>query len=172
MYRVSPFTYLVSGILSTSLTNVPVECSEVELLRFEPLPEQTCDTYMSEYIQTAGGYVANPEATSSCEYCPLSNTDAFLKLVHNEYSERWRNFGILWVYVLVNIIGALLFYWLVRVPKKTKKSQIKSGEVVAPVQGPGEVEDKEPEVTVNSRENREPSPSGEKSSSGHDHSQA
>merc|ERR1711939_483740 len=77
MYRVSPFTYLVSGILSTSLTNVPVECSEVELLRFEPLPEQTCDTYMSEYIQTAGGYVANPEATSSCEYCPLSNTDAF-----------------------------------------------------------------------------------------------
>ncbi|KAH7400176.1 ABC-2 type transporter-domain-containing protein [Cadophora sp. MPI-SDFR-AT-0126] len=167
MYRVSPFTYLVSGILSTSLTNVPVECSEIELLHFDPLPEQTCGTYMSDYLQTAGGYVTNPDATSSCAYCPLSNTDAFLKLVHSEYNERWRNFGILWVYVLVNIIGALFFYWLVRVPKKGKKSQIKSGEVVAPVEGSVEAEDKEPEVTVNTRENSEPSV--EKSCDSHSH---
>ncbi|KAH9210215.1 putative ABC transporter [Leptodontidium sp. 2 PMI_412] len=130
MYRVSPFTYLVSGILSTSLTNVPVECSAIELLRFDPLQGQTCGAYMSEYIQTAGGYIVDTAATSNCAYCPLSNTDAFLKLVHSEYSERWRNFGILWVYVLANIIGALFFYWLVRVPKKSKKCQIKSVSLI------------------------------------------
>ncbi|KAL2060712.1 hypothetical protein VTL71DRAFT_9353, partial [Oculimacula yallundae] len=168
MYRVSPFTYLVSGILSTSLTNVPVQCSSIELLRFEPLSGQNCGTYMSAYIQTAGGYISNPDATSDCAYCPLANTDAFLKLVHSEYSERWRNFGILWVYVLVNVVGALFFYWLVRVPKKGKRGQVEAGEVVEPKPTPvpgfeHAVTEKKPEekssaeVFVDARENVESS---------------
>ncbi|KAH7327322.1 multidrug resistance protein CDR1 [Rhexocercosporidium sp. MPI-PUGE-AT-0058] len=157
MYRVSPFTYLVSGIMSTSLTNVPVQCSSIELLRFDPIQGQTCGAYMSDYIRTAGGYIVDTGATSNCAYCPLSNTDAFLKLVHSEYSERWRNFGILWVYVLINIIGALFFYWLVRVPKKGKKSQIKAGDVSAPAaqaSAPAHEnsEEKEADITVDTQE--------------------
>lgn len=134
MYRVSPFTYLVSGIMSTALHNVPVVCSSIEFLRFDPINGQTCGAYMSDYIKTAGGYIVDPDATSGCAFCPLANTDAFLKLVNSDYGDRWRNFGILWVYIVVNVFGALFFYWLVRVPKKGKKTQVKAGEVGAPVQ--------------------------------------
>ncbi|CZT44690.1 probable ABC transporter [Rhynchosporium secalis] len=168
MYRVSPFTYLVSGILSTSLTNVPVQCSPFEFLHFEPTSGQTCGSYLSDYIQTAGGDVANPDATSDCAFCPLANTDAFLKLVHSEYSERWRNFGILWIYVLVNIIGALFFYWLVRVPKKCKRGQVKAGKVAvatstsltATEQAAASIEkkteEKGPDTTLNPSESNKP----------------
>jgi hypothetical protein len=80
----------------------------------------------------AGGYLVNPEATLSCEYCPISNTNAFLKLVSSNYDERWRDFGILWVYVGVNVIMALFFYWLVRVPKKSKKAKVEGGGMGGP----------------------------------------
>ncbi|KAG9723024.1 hypothetical protein KCU73_g13820, partial [Aureobasidium melanogenum] len=35
----------------------------------------------------------------------------------------WRNFGILWVYIIFNAVAAVGIYWLVRVPKKAKKSK-------------------------------------------------
>jgi ABC-type multidrug transport system permease subunit len=132
MYRVSPYTYLVSAVLSVGLANAPVHCSSIELLKLDPLPGTTYDSYLNPYITMAGGYLVNPEATSSCEYCPISNTNAFLKLVSSNYDERWRDFGILWVYVLVNVIMALFFYWLVRVPKKSKKAKVEAGEMEGP----------------------------------------
>jgi ABC-type multidrug transport system permease subunit len=33
------------------------------------------------------------------------------------YEDRWRNFGLMWVFVLVNVVAALGLYWLARVPK-------------------------------------------------------
>lgn len=30
------------------------------------------------------------------------------------------SFGLMWVYIIFNIFGALVLYWLVRVPKKAK----------------------------------------------------
>jgi flagellar biosynthesis/type III secretory pathway M-ring protein FliF/YscJ len=36
---------------------------------------------------------------------------------------RWRNFGLLWVYVVFNIFAAVFFYWLARVPKNKGKEQ-------------------------------------------------
>jgi ATP-binding cassette, subfamily G (WHITE), member 2, PDR len=132
MYRVSPYTYLVSAVLSVGLANAPVHCSSIEFLKLDPLPGTTCYSYLSPYIEMAGGYLVNPEATSSCEYCPISNTNAFLKLVSSNYDERWRDFGILWVYVGVNVIMALFFYWLVRVPKKSKKAKVDVGGMKGP----------------------------------------
>jgi ATP-binding cassette, subfamily G (WHITE), member 2, PDR len=34
--------------------------------------------------------------------------------------ERWRNFGIMWLFIVFNVAGALFLYWLTRVPKKSK----------------------------------------------------
>jgi ATP-binding cassette subfamily G (WHITE) protein 2 (PDR) len=142
MYRVSPYTYLVSAVLSVGLANAPVYCSSIEFLKLDPLPGTTCYSYLSPYIEMAGGYLVNPEATSNCEYCPISNTNAFLKLVSSNYDERWRDFGILWIYVGVNVVMALFFYWLVRVPKKNKKAKVEGGGVKGP--GPLSVESNYP----------------------------
>ena len=73
---------------------------------------------MEPYMQLAGGAVSNPGATDLCEFCALATTDAFLASVDVFYVDRWRNFGLMWVYVLFNLAAALFLYWLARVPKK------------------------------------------------------
>ncbi|KAG8167727.1 hypothetical protein KVR01_003416 [Diaporthe batatas] len=121
MYRVSPFTYLISSVLSTGLANTAVRCSSNEYVHFDPPANQTCAAYMSDYISAAGGYLENPTATADCSFCSVENTNAFLASISSSFDNRWRDFGIGMVYIVFNIVAALFLYWLVRMPKKGKK---------------------------------------------------
>lgn len=118
MYRLSPFTYLVSAMLSTAVANADIHCAANELLLFQPPDGQTCIEYMKPYITALGGYLTNEDATSDCSYCTVDKTNTFLAGARSYYSDRWRNFGIIWAYIIFNIAAALAVYWLVRVPKK------------------------------------------------------
>jgi ABC-type multidrug transport system permease subunit len=121
MYRVSPFTYLVSGVMSTGIANTQVVCADIEYLHFDPPSGETCGTYLNDYIKGMGGYLLDTNATTDCSFCSLSDTNTFLSQVSSYYSQRWRNFGLLFVYIAFNVAGAIFFYWLVRVPKNSKK---------------------------------------------------
>jgi ATP-binding cassette subfamily G (WHITE) protein 2 (PDR) len=123
MYRVSPFTYFVEGMLGVAVADTTVQCADIEYLRFSPPNGETCETYMQPYQQLAGGYLRDPSATGTCEFCALEDTNVFLQSFGIEYGNRWRNFGILWAYCIVNIIGAILFYWIFRVPKNSGKEK-------------------------------------------------
>ncbi|CAH0014693.1 unnamed protein product [Clonostachys rhizophaga] len=137
MYRVSPFTYLVSGMLSTAVAGAPVVCADNEFLSIIPPDGQTCQQYLNDYIngvagstlkidQPHGGYLQDPLATAECQFCPMASTDAFLAGVNIDYKDRYRNFGIMWAYIIFNVFAALFVYWLARMPKKsgvTKKKQ-------------------------------------------------
>ncbi|PFH60959.1 hypothetical protein XA68_18488 [Ophiocordyceps unilateralis] len=118
LYRVSPFTYLVSGMLSAGIANVDVVCADNEVLHMSSPANQTCGDYLNTFAQVAGGRVLNPAESGSCSYCPLRSTNSFLAAVSSNYTDRWRNFGLLWVYIGFNIVAALGVYWLARVPKK------------------------------------------------------
>ncbi|RFU31901.1 hypothetical protein B7463_g4413, partial [Scytalidium lignicola] len=119
MYRVSPFTYLISAMLSTAVANTNVVCASNEYVHFDPA-NGTCAEYMSSYINTAGGYLQNPDATSGCSFCSISETNSFLASVASNFHDAWRNFGLMWVYIIFNVFAALLIYWLARVPKNQK----------------------------------------------------
>ncbi|KAF4453657.1 ATPase [Fusarium austroafricanum] len=124
MYRVSPFTYLVSAILSTGIANTSVTCAANEYTVFEPPNGTTCGEYLNEYVKKAGGYILDKAATTQCKFCTVKDTNVFLKALSSSYEHRWRDFGIGMVYIVVNIAGALFLYWLVRMPKnKNKKKQ-------------------------------------------------
>jgi ATP-binding cassette subfamily G (WHITE) protein 2 (PDR) len=46
--------------------------------------------------------------------------------VASDYNDRWRNFGLLWVYVFANVALAMFVYWAVRMPKnKMSKKKAK-----------------------------------------------
>ena len=60
-----------------------------------------------------------------CQLCSIDNTNTFLAAISSDYSQAWRNFGILWAYVIFNIIAALALYWLVRMPKPKKEKDDK-----------------------------------------------
>ncbi|WWC86557.1 uncharacterized protein L201_001434 [Kwoniella dendrophila CBS 6074] len=123
MYRVSPFTYLVEGLLAVAVANTNVVCSDVEYLTFNPPSGETCQTYMADYIGLAGGYLLDNSATSDCKFCSIDKTNTFLNSFNIQYSHRWRNFGLMWVYIIFNVFAAIGFYWLVRVPKQAGKEK-------------------------------------------------
>ncbi|KAL2820669.1 ABC-2 type transporter-domain-containing protein [Aspergillus granulosus] len=124
MYRVSPFTYLVSAMLSTGVSGTTAHCEQVEYLQLFPPENTTCYNYMETFIANNGGYLQNPNATSECTFCQISSTDTFLAAVNSNFADAWRNFGLMWVYIFFNIGAAVFIYWLARVPKgnKTKGS--------------------------------------------------
>ncbi|CEI63250.1 ABC transporter CDR4 [Fusarium venenatum] len=126
MYRVSPFTYLVSAILSTGIGNAEVTCTAQELTTFNPPNGTTCGEYLESYMAQAGGYLTNYDATSDCKFCTIKDTNVYLEALSSSYDNRWRDFGIGMVYIVVNIVGALFLYWLVRMPKNKNKKQKKA----------------------------------------------
>ena len=121
MYRVSPFTYLVSAMLSTGVSRADAICEEVEYLTFNPPANQTCQAYMEPFIKAAHtGYLKDPDATSNCMFCTISKTDVYLSGISSNFNDAWRNFGLMWAYIVFNIFGAVFIYWLARVPKGKK----------------------------------------------------
>lgn len=123
MYRVNPFTYVVEGFLGTSLANAPVHCAANEFVTFSAPAGQTCGEYMAGYIAAAGGYLQDSGAGNGtdCSYCAMADTNSFLKGINVDFDNRWRNFGLLWVYCIFNIAVAAGIYWLVRMPKTRNK---------------------------------------------------
>lgn len=121
LYRASPLSYYVSAILSTGLANVDVTCASNEFTTLHPPDDQSCGEYLQDYIAQAGGYLLDNNATSDCQYCKIRETNIYLSAIGADYSTRWRNFGIMWAYVVFNIAAAMLLYWVARMPKGKRK---------------------------------------------------
>jgi ATP-binding cassette subfamily G (WHITE) protein 2 (PDR) len=115
MYRVSPFTYWIGGIVAAQLHGKTIVCSNAELSIFNPPAGQTCGQYLAAYLEVAPGTLTNPNAVADCAYCALSKADQFLEGSNIYYSDVWQNFGIFWVYIGFNIFAAVFLYWLFRV---------------------------------------------------------
>ncbi|KJZ71808.1 hypothetical protein HIM_08828 [Hirsutella minnesotensis 3608] len=121
LYRMSPLSYFVSAVLSTGLAGVNVTCAQNEFITINAPGTQNCSEYMADYMSRVGSYLRDPAAQDSCEYCKIKDTGVFLAAVSSRYEDRWRNFGILWVYIVFNILAAIGLYWLVRMPKGKRK---------------------------------------------------
>ncbi|KAF4451298.1 putative ABC1 transport protein [Fusarium austroafricanum] len=120
MYRVSPMTYLIGAMISDGVGKQEVACSEIEFLQFQTPTNLTCGQYVGQFVQAVGGSLSNPDSNQTCLYCPTASTDTYLATLDIRYSERWRNFGLMWVFVVFDIVAALLAYWLIRVPKNMR----------------------------------------------------
>lgn len=143
MFRISPFTYIVSAMLSTGISGTSVTCAAEELSTVQPPLGQTCAEYLNSYIKTAGSELLNGDSTKDCQVCPTSSTDQFLASLGINPADAWyvltkfihlsklktsyrRNFGLIWIFVAANIAGAFLLYWLARVPKGGKAKEVQN----------------------------------------------
>ncbi|EKG21785.1 ABC transporter-like protein [Macrophomina phaseolina MS6] len=124
MYRVSPFTYIVEGILSVGLAGKRVTCADNEILTMQPRQDETCGEYLSAYVRQHGGEVLDPAATRDCRYCPVTDSGAYLSQSHIEYGHRWRNVGILLAYIAFNIGVAFFLHWRSRFRKREAKKRV------------------------------------------------
>jgi ATP-binding cassette, subfamily G (WHITE), member 2, PDR len=118
MYRISPFTYIVSAMIAVSVGNTNAVCADNEFVHINPPSGMSCGDYLGAYANATGGYLADANARNDCSFCTIGDTNIFLKSMRADYADRWRNFGILWAFVVFNVFAALGLYWLARVPKK------------------------------------------------------
>jgi ATP-binding cassette subfamily G (WHITE) protein 2 (PDR) len=88
----------------------------------QPTTGLNCGQYLKPYMATAGGAVYNPNAMSDCQFCALTSTDEYLGQVAISYSTRWRNYGIVFAYIIFNISMAVVFYYMFRVRKGSGRS--------------------------------------------------
>ncbi|KAG9696509.1 pleiotropic drug resistance protein, ABC superfamily, partial [Aureobasidium melanogenum] len=117
MYRVSFFTYWVKGMAAAMLWGRAVTCAPAELSIFNAPSGMSCGAYLEPYLQLAPGHLQNPSATSNCSYCALSSANQYLGPSGIEWSDRWANFGYLWVYIVFNIAVTIVLYWFFRARK-------------------------------------------------------
>lgn len=118
LYRVSPMTYFAQSLMAATLGNTNVVCRSSEFVTFPAPINETCGSYMGSYINATGGYLSDPNAfNATCSFCTLSSTNAFLDSIHADFDLRWRNWGISFCYIFINIFLTIFFYWLARVPK-------------------------------------------------------
>jgi len=122
LYRASPITYFIHGSVVTGLANVPIHCAESKLLRISPPTDVTCGRYLDSFISQSGGWLKNPNATSTCFYCPIGNSNPALEMYGIQFQERWHNFGYLTAYVIFNIVVTFGIYWVFREMKTKARS--------------------------------------------------
>lgn len=77
MYWLTPFHYLLEGMLGVVTHKQQVKCVPREEARFRPPPGQTCQQYAGPFAQQAGGYVEQG-ADGLCNYCQYSTGDRFV----------------------------------------------------------------------------------------------
>ncbi|KAF4626552.1 hypothetical protein G7Y89_g11606 [Cudoniella acicularis] len=108
LYQLDPFTRLIGGMVVTELHGRPVVCTPSELQHFAAPAGQTCGKYMSNFFERGGaGYIVN-NATSACEYCAYKFGDQFYTALELDYSNRWRDLGILIAFIGSNLIFLFL----------------------------------------------------------------
>lgn len=68
-FKVSPLYYLSEGLTTNSLYGTPVHCTSSEVTLFNPPGNTTCIDFARSFLESATGYLLNPDDQSSCEYC-------------------------------------------------------------------------------------------------------
>ncbi|KAF2657896.1 hypothetical protein K491DRAFT_653925 [Lophiostoma macrostomum CBS 122681] len=111
MYWVTPFKYLLEGFLGLLLDGVPIECDTTELAKFSAPPGQDCQTYAGSFAAQTGGYVRT-QPDGSCGFCQYSDGTAFAASFNVFPKNVWRDFGIMWVYIIFQFALVFICTWL------------------------------------------------------------
>ncbi|GAA5839263.1 hypothetical protein JCM11251_006022 [Rhodosporidiobolus azoricus] len=131
MYYLTPFTYLIEGMLANVLGGVQFRCEQDEFQVVVPPTGQECVSWLGQYTSRAGGY-AEVLNDGTCGFCQVSSGDLYLGQLNMSFSHRWRNYGILWGFIVLNIAAVFLGFYLYSVfdwsklSGKNKKKATKS----------------------------------------------
>ncbi|KAJ5954284.1 hypothetical protein N7501_008563 [Penicillium viridicatum] len=121
LYWADPLTYFFEPTVSTVLHGVEVQCSADEMAVFDPPSGQTCQQYLTEYLNTSPGYLTNPNASQGCTYCPYSVGDDFAETLHFFYGDRWRDWAVFLGFCLTNFLLVFVATWFFRVKMRQWK---------------------------------------------------
>ncbi|KAF2193354.1 ABC drug exporter AtrF [Zopfia rhizophila CBS 207.26] len=111
MYWLTPFKYLLEGLLALLTDGVPIRCDTSELAVFSPPPGQDCQSYAGSFAQQSGGYVQT-QPNGDCGFCQYASGTQFAASFNVYPRHIWRNFGIMWAYIIFNFVVVFACTWL------------------------------------------------------------
>jgi ATP-binding cassette subfamily G (WHITE) protein 2 (SNQ2) len=103
LYYLNPFTYVSGSLLVFNIFGVDVKCKESEFALFDPPSGQTCEFYLSSYLQGAGSRsnLVNPTDTQGCRVCEYSKGEDYLYTLNlKDYFYGWRDAAICVIFVI------------------------------------------------------------------------
>lgn len=133
MPLLTPFTYLIEGIMGTALADSVVRCNRDELQQVIPPAGQDCRSYMSAFTSTVDeplqpgqdlGYY-QVESDGACSYCQFRDASIYLERLsahdlHLTPHHRFRNLYIILGYIIFNIALVFGVFYVTRVLKNKK----------------------------------------------------
>ncbi|KAJ6441375.1 multidrug resistance protein CDR1 [Purpureocillium lavendulum] len=120
LYYLSPFTYLLGGMVTAVTSSAAVSCADTDLTSFQPPPNQTCAEYASEWVASAAAQLLNPDALapSECQVCRWSTGDQFLaqfNLGQGQLGGEWGCWAVFLLFTACNLFLVYFFTWATRV---------------------------------------------------------
>ena len=115
LYYLNPSTYWIGGTLAATLDNTPIRCAPEEAAYFNPPPGSTCSSYARDFVNSATGYLMNPDATANCGYCQYSSGVDYMHSLNIEPKDKWRYFGIFLGFCISNWALVYFFIYTVRI---------------------------------------------------------
>ena len=132
MYHLSPFTYLVEGLMGNTVHDQEVRCEPNEFNILYPPHGSSCDEYLGDFtvplsqvpkpespeadgLRGSGYYIQG--SNGICLYCPMRRGEDYLTSISMSSSYRFRDIGILAAYAGFNLLTIFVLYYLSRVVK-------------------------------------------------------
>ncbi|GAA5983374.1 hypothetical protein JCM10908_000258 [Rhodotorula pacifica] len=125
MYHLTPFTYLIEGLVSNAVGGRPLHCTQSQFQIIDPPAGQQCVSYLQEYTSNYGGY-AQVLNNGQCGICTYSNGDQYLTTLNMSFSHRWRDLGFMFAYIIFNIAAVFVGFYLYSVMDWSKLSRKKT----------------------------------------------
>ena len=140
MFPLSPFTWVMEGILGNAVGGAKVECLDKEMQTLHPPDGQTCEGYMRNFPL---GYATSKDG--DCKYCLYDMGDQYLESIRYNYHHKYRDLGIMAAYIAFNIILLFGLFYLFRVHKWS--STKKQDALLADPQTAAKEEEQEPPLS-------------------------
>ncbi|KAI0269180.1 ABC-2 type transporter-domain-containing protein [Gloeopeniophorella convolvens] len=118
MYQLNPFTRLLSAMLSTELHGLQIQCKPDEFAVFNPPSGQSCAAWASDFVNSFGGYLDNPNDTQSCRYCQYKTGDEYTTPLNIFYDHRWRDVWIIFAFFIFNFVVTIVASRFLRYAKR------------------------------------------------------
>ena len=80
MYWLTPFHYLLEGLVGVITHNVPVRCIDREESRFSTPAGMNCQDYAGSFAEKAGGYVRDA-GNGMCSFCQYSTGNQYVSCI-------------------------------------------------------------------------------------------
>ncbi|KAI0437784.1 ABC transporter PeaB1 [Xylaria telfairii] len=119
-YNVSPLFYLAEGTTSDMLYGLELDCDASETSMFQPA-NGTCLDYAAGFLNTATGYLVNPDSLSDCLYCRYKDGQSYYTRWGYDFANRYRNVGVVIAFIAFNFSTVIALTYLLKVKKWKRK---------------------------------------------------